>query len=120
MITYHHKARAKRIAKTIHQCPGCNQQISEQNPITIDHVWPTSRGGIDHTINYELICQTCNMTKGNILPTISRIKALSSACITTINQYKHAKVEPRHWKLLVEFERILHKWTLKKDNHVVK
>jgi len=44
-----------------HQCAYCG---SEEN-LTIDHVIPQSRGGLDNTKNVVCCCHSCNQNKGH-------------------------------------------------------
>lgn len=43
------------------RCAYCN---SEEN-LTIDHIIPQSKGGIDFTENVVCCCHSCNQSKGN-------------------------------------------------------
>jgi hypothetical protein len=44
------------------QCVGCNKPFSK---ITNDHIYPKSKGGIDHPFNMQNMCFFCNTKKGN-------------------------------------------------------
>lgn len=44
------------------RCLGCGCDISEK--YTLDHKIPLSRGGTNATENFQLLCQSCNSTKG--------------------------------------------------------
>lgn len=52
----------KRIRKTTIRCQGCGGDFS-RNEIEIDHIYPRSRGGIDHYSNYQYLCCSCNRSK---------------------------------------------------------
>jgi len=44
-----------------HQCAYCG---SEEN-LTIDHIVPQSKGGLDNTKNVVCCCHSCNQSKGH-------------------------------------------------------
>ena len=44
-------------------CNGCRIKFPFRN-MTIDHIQPQSRGGSDSPDNLQLLCYTCNSTKG--------------------------------------------------------
>lgn len=44
-------------------CNGCKDHFKIRN-LTVDHIMPQSQGGTDHPKNLQLLCQTCNSTKG--------------------------------------------------------
>lgn len=46
-----------------HRCLCCGTQGSEENPLTIDHVIPVSRGGRHTADNIQPLCLQCNMRK---------------------------------------------------------
>ena len=45
------------------RCNGC-KEIFEFSDMTIDHIMPRSRGGTDALENLQLLCQSCNSSKG--------------------------------------------------------
>ena len=45
-------------------CKGCNIHFNFQN-LTIDHIVPQSQGGGDNPENLQLLCSSCNSTKGD-------------------------------------------------------
>ena len=45
-------------------CNGCRQHFRIRN-LTVDHIVPQSKGGTDHPKNLQLLCHTCNSTKGS-------------------------------------------------------
>ena len=45
-------------------CWGCGIHFHPQN-LTIDHIVPVSLGGINADANFQLLCGSCNSTKGN-------------------------------------------------------
>ena len=44
-------------------CKGCQEHFKIRN-LTVDHILPVSQGGTDHPANLQLLCHTCNSTKG--------------------------------------------------------
>ena len=45
------------------QCAGCEYELP-LHVLTIDHITPRSRGGLDSIGNLQLLCHTCNAIKG--------------------------------------------------------
>lgn len=45
-------------------CAGCARSFSDVLPPTIDHVMPLSRGGSNFPENLQLMCKSCNDSKG--------------------------------------------------------
>ncbi len=45
------------------KCNGC-KEIFSFSDMTIDHIIPRSRGGTDALENLQLLCQSCNSSKG--------------------------------------------------------
>jgi hypothetical protein len=49
-------------------CHYCSTLVgTARRPATIDHVWPVSRGRVDHLWNFVLACSPCNSTRGAAL-----------------------------------------------------
>ena len=46
------------------KCNGCQRPFYFRN-MTIDHIHPRSKGGTDDLDNLQLLCSTCNSTKGD-------------------------------------------------------
>ena len=46
------------------KCIGCEYELP-LHVLTIDHITPRSRGGLDSIGNLQLMCHTCNAIKGN-------------------------------------------------------
>ena len=46
------------------KCIGCEYELP-LHVLTIDHITPRSRGGVDSIGNLQLMCHTCNAIKGN-------------------------------------------------------
>ena len=46
------------------KCKGCKYDLPI-HVLTIDHITPRSRGGMDSVGNLQLLCHTCNAIKGN-------------------------------------------------------
>lgn len=53
------------------KCLKCSRKLDPFAALTspdamhVDHVVPRSKGGIDHLSNYQPLCRTCNVRKGN-------------------------------------------------------
>jgi hypothetical protein len=47
-------------ARDHHRCLRCNTD----ERLTVDHIWPVSRGGSDDLENLQTLCQSCNSRKG--------------------------------------------------------
>ena len=56
-------------------CNGCQEHFQLRH-LTVDHIIPRSRGGTNHISNLQLLCGSCNSTKGD------RPHAYLLACLT--------------------------------------
>ena len=45
-------------------CNGCKRHFEIRN-LTVDHILPQIKGGTDHIVNLQLLCQACNSTKSS-------------------------------------------------------
>jgi len=45
------------------KCNGCQEFFRFRN-LTVDHIIPQKKDGTDHIGNLQLLCATCNSTKG--------------------------------------------------------
>lgn len=48
-----------------YSCKGCGAKGGKGNPLQVDHVAPWSKGGADALENYQTLCRTCNIAKGD-------------------------------------------------------
>jgi 5-methylcytosine-specific restriction endonuclease McrA len=47
------------------ECIGCARTFSNELPYTLDHIHPLSKGGVLRLDNVQLLCRSCNSSKGN-------------------------------------------------------
>lgn len=47
------------------RCVACGRNSENGIILHIDHIIPRSKGGQDHLDNYQTLCETCNIGKGN-------------------------------------------------------
>ncbi|NTW50400.1 MAG: HNH endonuclease [Chlorobiales bacterium] len=47
------------------KCVACGRTSHDNVILHIDHIIPRSRGGSDTIDNYQTLCNTCNLGKGN-------------------------------------------------------
>ena len=64
-----HPADLQTIKETLYasqqrRCNGCKHELP-LHVLTIDHIVPRSKGGLDTASNLQLLCHTCNAIKGN-------------------------------------------------------
>lgn len=52
--------RAFVMARDGHRCVECGAVAD----LTLDHIWPWSRGGLDTVENLRVLCRSCNSRKG--------------------------------------------------------
>ena len=45
------------------RCASCNRAVAQRD-LTLDHIVPKSRGGGDEKTNMQLLCTSCNSSKG--------------------------------------------------------
>ena len=43
-------------------CKQCGKAI-RKSEIDVDHIYPKSKGGVDHHLNTQILCQSCNRSK---------------------------------------------------------
>lgn len=53
--------RAEVLARDGHRCVYCG---TADVPLQLDHIFPRSRGGVDHPDNLNAACKPCNTSKG--------------------------------------------------------
>ena len=56
----------KNILRRDNYC--CQYCGTTENPLTVDHIIPKSRGGKSNWVNVVVACKTCNLKKGNHTP----------------------------------------------------
>jgi 5-methylcytosine-specific restriction endonuclease McrA len=63
------KRRRKRSLIRRHgsKCVGCGQSFP-RSALTLDHIVPLSKGGVDALTNLQLMCEPCNQAKGAKVP----------------------------------------------------
>ncbi len=49
-------------------CALCNKKFNSKKDITIDHIIPMSKGGIDELSNMQLAHDYCNLMKADMTP----------------------------------------------------
>jgi len=63
MKSKHARSQLKRKIiqhKSFRRCAVCGDTCS----LEVDHIIPQSNGGIDHILNLQILCRTCNAEKG--------------------------------------------------------
>ena len=59
-IPHYKKILKKLLAKYLFKCVYC----SGTENLTVDHIKPVSRGGSDEINNLQILCKSCNSSKG--------------------------------------------------------
>lgn len=54
------------LAKTGHKCGRCGKMLNIDT-MTIEHIWPVSKGGLDDEYNLIALCEGCNIEKANLV-----------------------------------------------------
>jgi 5-methylcytosine-specific restriction endonuclease McrA len=55
----------KKLSKDYcNKCLACNCKGTKENPLSMDHVIPLSRGGRNDAGNIQVLCKSCNSSKG--------------------------------------------------------
>lgn len=61
-------ARRQLIRKNGAICAICTKPFGSMKEITLDHIIPVSKGGLDVIENYQLACDGCNQAKRDMMP----------------------------------------------------
>jgi len=56
------RAKSERITRQVGRCERCGVTHTADNPLTLDHVVPKSRGGTAEQV--QVLCRKCNSHKG--------------------------------------------------------
>ncbi|CAB4142192.1 HNHc domain containing protein [uncultured Caudovirales phage] len=54
----------RKIRQTVINRDGCCQKCGTEENLTVDHIVPRVLGGSDAMSNLEVLCQSCNSSKG--------------------------------------------------------
>jgi 5-methylcytosine-specific restriction endonuclease McrA len=54
----------RKIRQTVINRDGCCQKCGTEENLTVDHIVPRVLGGSDSMSNLEVLCQSCNSSKG--------------------------------------------------------
>jgi 5-methylcytosine-specific restriction endonuclease McrA len=54
----------RRIRQTVINRDGCCQKCGTEDRLSVDHIVPRSLGGTDNLDNLEVLCSSCNSSKG--------------------------------------------------------
>ena len=61
-----HNIRHEVFKKDNYRCVECST-TKDKNTLHIDHIIPISRGGSDELDNLQTLCETCNLSKTNMI-----------------------------------------------------
>lgn len=76
--------RTKVFEEANGKCLMCGKILQNENPddidtyMTIDHIYPKSKGGENDIKNYQCLCQRCNRIKGNIVTPYNNLLKVSN------------------------------------------
>ena len=68
-------SRTNIFTRDKHQCQYCGA-LPEKSDLTLDHIIPRSRGGVDSWENLVLACARCNVKKSNRTPEEANMRLL--------------------------------------------
>lgn len=60
--------RRKHIAQLLENAGYKCQECENRENLTVDHIVPITRGGTNDVSNFQILCRSCNASKGNNLP----------------------------------------------------
>ncbi len=68
-------SRSNIFTRDKHQCQYCGA-VPDKSDLTLDHIMPRSRGGVDSWENLVLACARCNVKKSNRTPEEANMRLL--------------------------------------------
>lgn len=76
-------------------CQYCAKELT-WNQLTMDHVFPTSRGGKSSWLNCVTACQNCNTKKGNLTPEEAGMPLLNEPYVAVLTVTHCLKFIEKH------------------------